>query len=91
MAVTVKTKDGKDKILLNPQEKRDKYYQELALGEKITNNYEPKNQRLNDVSRAYRAGYLAAQNESAKIFKKKHPKYKRVADRWSNVIENVKW
>ena len=71
MAVTVKTKDGKDKILLNPQEKRDKHYQELALGEKITNNYEPKNQRLNDVSRAYRAGYLAAQNESAKIFKKK--------------------
>ena len=81
MAVRVETKKGKVITLLNPQEKRDKFYAELKLGEKITNDYEPKNVKLTREERAYRSGYLAAQNENAKIFKKNHPRYKRVADR----------
>ena len=74
MAVTI----TKTKTLLNPQEKRKKMFNELKSGFKETNTGEVKKDKsgkkiqLTEKERAYRAGYIAAQNDSAKIYKAKH-------------------
>lgn len=68
-------------ILLNPQEKRNKAFKELKTGVRITNagavkiGNNGKPLTLTKAGRAYRSGYIAAQNDSAKCFKKKHPRY----------------
>ena len=82
MAVIVKNHRGKEVVLLNPQEKRNKYFCELKHGVKCTNAGEckirnGKNVKLKDTERAYRSGYLAAQKDSAKAFKSRYPNYKR--------------
>ena len=78
MASVVKTKSGKNITLLNPWEKGNKFFKENVAGFKITNNGDIKDNYapLTDTERAYRSGYLAAQKDSRKAFKAKHPRYK---------------
>ena len=78
MAVPYKTKKGKCITLLNPFEKGKKYYLEQMANVRTTNDGEIKNdgQPLTSEQRAYRAGYLAAQKDSRRAFKHKHPEYK---------------
>lgn len=83
MAVVVRNKRGKDVILLNPFEKGTKMFKELRNNVHITNDNMVKTdnlgnpQYLSDTQKAYRSGYLAAQKDSNKAFKAKHPRYKR--------------
>lgn len=80
MAVKVKTRKGKTITLLNPQEKRDKYFKELKTGVartntgkvKYTKNGKPK--KLSGKQKSYRVGYIGAQNDSAACFKAKRAK-----------------
>lgn len=71
------------RTLLNPSEKRTKAFDELINGICLTNDGHikidrlGKPRRLTKVQRAYRAGYIASQNDSASVFKSKHPRYKR--------------
>ena len=80
MAVTVKNRRGKKVVLLNPQEKRNKYFDELANDVALTNNKHLKTKRngkpkrLTDAQKAYRSGYIQAQNDSAKCYKAKKAK-----------------
>ena len=80
MAVEVKTKKGKTVTLLNPSEKGAKYARELKTGKKRTNagswklDKNKKGINLTDVERAYRAGYLDAQGDSAKCYKARQAK-----------------
>lgn len=75
MAVVVKTRRGKDVTLLNPSERGSKFANELRNNCKQTNDGRFKVNRhgqcieLTDAERAYRAGYLAAQKDSANAFK----------------------
>ena len=75
-----KTKTGH--TLLNPQEKRNKAFEELRTGFKKTNDGRFKTDdnrkviRLTNEERAYRSGYIAAQNDSAKAYNSKHKKRK---------------
>lgn len=71
-------KTGKPITLLNPYEKGNKYFNELQVNTRFTNDGVNKNggQPLTPEQRAYRAGYLAAQKDSHKAFKAKHPRYK---------------
>lgn len=68
--------------LLNPSEKREKYFVELMQGVKRTNNgsfkldENKKAIHLTPEQRAYRSGYIAAQNDSAKCYNSKHGKRK---------------
>lgn len=68
--------------LLDPQEKRQKFFAELQNGVSITNDgvvkvdNNGKPIKLKKNQRAWRAGWIACQNEAGKIFKKKHPNYK---------------
>lgn len=68
--------------LLNPSEKREKYFVELKQGVKRTNkgsyklDEKKKAIRLTPEQRAYRSGYIAAQNDSAKCYNAKHKKKK---------------
>ena len=77
MAVKVKSRNGKDVTLLNPSEKGRKYADELRNGVKQTNEGmlkwgdDGKPERLTDKAKAYRAGYLDAQKDSAKAYKSK--------------------
>ena len=64
MAVTVKTKSGKTKVLLNPGEKARLYADELKANASSYNG-----QDLRKDQRAYRAGYLDARRDSAKAYK----------------------
>ena len=70
-------------VLLNPQEKRNKAFNELKTGIRTTNTGAIKNGddglplTLTKEGRAWRSGYIASQNDSAKCFKAKHPRYKR--------------
>lgn len=81
MAVVIRTKRGKEVTLLNPSEKGNKFANELRNNCKYTNGglfkLDKNGQyiKLNDAERAYRAGYLAAQKDSAKAFK--HNKNKK--------------
>ena len=74
MAVRVKNRNGKLVTLLNPSEKGKKFADELKIDRKMTNDGELKTNRrgetfqLTDEQRAYRAGYLAAQKDSAKAY-----------------------
>lgn len=76
-------KRGKDIVLLNPSEKRNKAFRELKDGIRLTNTGKVKNGnngkplRLTNEGRAYRAGYIKAQDDSAGCFKQKNPRYKR--------------
>lgn len=86
--VCVKNKsDDKDITLLTPEGKRAKFQAEIKQGTHFTNdgkvkNYEKTNRatgevtnvprRLSDVQRAYRQGYLQAQNEQRAIYAKTH-------------------
>lgn len=76
-------KRNKDIVLLNPTEKRNKAFAELTGGVKLTNTLQVKKGKngkpipLTENGRAYRAGYIQAQNDSAGCFKQKHPRYKR--------------
>ena len=76
-----KTKTGH--VLLNPQEKRSKAFNELKTGVKRTNDgkfkldEKKKAIRLTKEERAYRSGYIAAQNDSAKAYNATHGKKKR--------------
>lgn len=89
MATPYKTKKGKDITLLTPSEKGFKFAREIKTGERLTNAGQPKldengkpikigKKTTRDLqARAYRAGYLDAQKDSAKAFKKKNPNYIR--------------
>lgn len=80
MAVKVKSKTGKTVTLLNPSEKGKKYATELKTGVKQTNagvkkkDEKGKPIKLNKQSKAYRAGYLDAQKDSAKCYKARQAK-----------------
>lgn len=75
MAVTVKGKNGRSVVLLNPAEKGEKYAKELKQNRKRTNagsfklNKNKQSIKLSKAERAYRAGYLDARNDGAKAFK----------------------
>ena len=81
MAVRVKTKTGKNFLLLNPSEKFNKYRIErkhkMALTNagkrKLTENGRTK--RLTEKQLSYRAGYMDALGDSAKAWK--HNKEKK--------------
>lgn len=79
MAVLVKTKKGKQILLLNPSEKSKKYAQELKHGAKMTNSGELKEKNgelleLTPVQVGFRIGYLKSRSDSAKAFKSKRKK-----------------
>ena len=81
MAVVVVGKKGQDVVLLNPQEKRNKFFVELTKGVKRTNSgsFKLKNkkaQKLTKEERAYRVGYIQAQNDSARAYNSKKNKKK---------------
>ena len=73
---------GHTKTLLSPSERGAKYATELREGYKQTNNGVYKRFDdgtpidLNVTERAYRAGYLDAQKDSAGAFKSRNPGYK---------------
>lgn len=83
MATIVRNRNGKQVVLLDPQEKRDKYFAELKAKTKMTANgvkkvdSKGKPMKLKEREIGYRLGYIAAQNESAKIYNAKKAKRKR--------------
>ena len=83
MAVKVESKTGKTVTLLNPSEKGGKFAKELKSGYKRTNDGKykvdknKKGIKLNDQERAYRAGYLDAQKDSANCYNAKKGKKKK--------------
>ena len=80
MSVIVTNKKGKKVTLLNPSEKGAKYANELKYKFKLTNDGRPKLTKdnaqitLTKTQKAYRAGYLDAQKDSAKAYKAKNKK-----------------
>lgn len=69
----VDVQSGKSiRILLNPAQKRRKYVKELKT-KKNAFTEKP----LSKTQLAFRSGYMAANKEQTKIFKKKHPDYQR--------------
>ena len=79
--VRVIDRHGRERVLLNPQGKRNKAFAELRDGVHYTNDgqvklgKDGKPMRLTDTEAAYRSGFIAAQNESAKAYN--HNKKKR--------------
>lgn len=73
--VRIIDKNGRERVLLNPQGKRNKAFAELQNGVKLTNDGKVKLKkngqpmRLTDTEAAYRNGYIQAQNDSAKAYK----------------------
>lgn len=72
------TKKGKKVTIYDPSEKGAMYVNDLKNGTNI------KGVELSDTQKAYRAGYLASQNDNVKAykarkFKEKHPNYKNKA------------
>ena len=71
---------GNGSVLLNPSEKRDKFFKELKQGVKRTNDgkfkltKDKKAMRLTKEERAYRSGYIQAQNDSVKCYNAKKKK-----------------
>ena len=63
------TKNGKKFTLLNPHEKGCKAAVELRTGRNVYTG-----EILNERQRAYRSGYLAAQNDSARCYNAKNKK-----------------
>lgn len=78
--VTVKYKDGTETTLLNPSGKATKYAFELGTNSSVTNDGRFKTDKdgneisLTEKQRAYRSGYLDAQNDNAKAYKAKQAK-----------------
>ena len=71
MSVTVRTKSGKTRVLLNPSEKAGIYAAELkANASSMTGADLSKNQR------AYRSGYLDARRDNARAWKHNQKKKK---------------
>lgn len=78
MAFSFRTKKGKEVTVYNPSEKGKMYALDLKLGKDINHK------KLSNTQKAYRSGYLKAQNDSAKAykareFKKNNPDYKNKA------------
>lgn len=75
MAVVVKNKKGEEVTLLNPAEKGRKFAAEIKYGVHITNTGKRKHDKdgkqieLDKTARAYRAGYLDARKDGAKVYK----------------------
>ena len=67
-------------VLLNPHEKRNKFFAELQKGVALTNTHNVKKsekgraKKLTKEQRAYRAGYIQAQNDAAACFNAKNKK-----------------
>ena len=82
MAFSFLKKNGKKVTLLNPKEKRDKYFEEIRTGARLTNDGNAKLDKegratmLTKEQEAYRAGYLDAGTDSIKAHKwrEKHGK-----------------
>ena len=72
MAVIHKTRSGKKIVLLNPAEKAKRYARQMKKGKVAETG-----KKLSKTDLAFRAGYLEARKDSAKAFKKKHPRYKK--------------
>lgn len=76
-------KNGNTYTLLNQQGKIGKFSMELKDKQRYTNDGQVKTNQngeptgLTSSQAAYRIGYLNACKDSAKIFKKKNPKYER--------------
>ena len=83
MAVTVKSRNGKKVVLLNPSEKGAKFAKELKQGYKRTNagafklDKSGKGIKLNAVERAYRGGYLDARQDNADVYNAKRSKRRK--------------
>ncbi len=81
MPTYVKRKNGSTVTLLNPAEKAKKYALEIKSGARITNDGVEKKKKdgsalsLRDTQKSYRAGYLDARRDSAKVYK--HNKKKK--------------
>lgn len=74
MAFSFKTKNGKEVTIYNPSEKGKMYALDLKLGKNINHK------ELSNTQKAYRSGYLKAQNDNAKAynarkFKEENPDY----------------
>lgn len=73
----------RERTLLSPSQKGAKYSQELREGQRYYNNGTRREGEdgapveLSHAQRSYRAGYLDAQKDARKIFKKKNPDYQR--------------
>ena len=77
MSRLVKNKDGKEITLYSPMEKGKKYANDLKQkADSVTG--EP----LTDTQASWRAGYLKARKDSAKMFK--WQKKKEAAGKWKN-------
>lgn len=74
MAVTIKSKKGKDITLLSPREKGNKYADELSRNIRYTNDGRYKADKdgvvssLTESQRAYRSGYLDARKDIGKAY-----------------------
>ena len=69
MAVVLRTKNNKKITLLNPAEKSKRYARQMKAGE-----VRETGKQLSNVDKAWRAGYLAARNDSAKCYNAKKKK-----------------
>lgn len=80
MATLIKTKNGKQVILLNPAEKGKKAAAELKMGVHLTNDRQVKYDAygnaipLTDTEKAWRSGLLAARQDSADCYNAQHGK-----------------
>ncbi len=83
MAVKITNKNGKVVTLLNPSEKGSKFADELKNDIRYTNDGRYKADKNGNVSgltpeqRAFRAGYLSAQKDSAKCYNYNRGKKKK--------------
>lgn len=73
---------GREHTLLSPSQKGAKYSQELREGHCYDNTGKLFDDGdgplpLSHAQRSYRAGYLKAQQDNARIFRKKNPDYQR--------------
>ncbi len=66
MATLIKTKNGKQIVLLNPAERSKRYARELSKGTKQDGT------PLTDYERGLRAGVLSERSVQAKIFNKQN-------------------
>ncbi len=77
----VTTQKGKKITLLNPQEKRQKFFQERLTNTHLTNDMICKTDKagnckpLTDTEAAYRSGYERAIKDQNRLYRAKHPKY----------------
>lgn len=73
--VIVNQNTGAIRELETTSGKASRYASELKKGEGLSKG--GKSKELTKESRAYRSGYLTAQKDAARAFKKKHPDYVR--------------